>query len=76
MPMVYPNEGPGMGSAALDALRGLGLHDAADNGSMQKMNKHRLTEGNNWGGSQEQTAENPLALQILQMLQQKQQPMP
>jgi len=76
--MVFPQEGPGMGSAALDALRGLGLHNPSDDGSQQKLNKNRLTEGNEFGVPQGASpVPYPVALQMLQLLeQQKRTPMP
>lgn len=49
MPMVYGNEGPGRGSAALDSLRGLGLLNPADDGSMAALNPHRMTDADSWG---------------------------
>lgn len=48
MPMVFPQEGPGFGSAALDALRKLGMLNASSSGSMGPPSGHRLTEQNNW----------------------------
>lgn len=44
MPMVYPNEGVGGPSGALDALRRLGSLDATNAGSRGPINEHRLTE--------------------------------
>jgi len=44
MPLVYPNEGPGFGSGALDALRKVGSLNATGSGSTGPLNPRRLTE--------------------------------
>lgn len=75
MPMVFPQEGPGFGSAALDALRGLGLHNASDDGSMQKLNKNRLTEGNELSvPTGAVPSPYPMSLRMLQLLEQQKRP--
>lgn len=47
--MTFPNEGPGRGTAALDALRGLGLLNPADDGDEMMLNPHRMTDADTWG---------------------------
>jgi hypothetical protein len=49
MPLVFPNEGPGFSSAALDKLRQLGALDGSDTGSRMGINPQRLTEQENSG---------------------------